>query len=41
MLEVTPEGDAFYIHAMDVEQSKDNLIRSLYKFEKAIMEVTR
>lgn len=41
VLEVTPEGDAFYIHAMDVEQSKDNLIRSLYKFEKAIMEVTR
>ncbi|UJL46236.1 Na+/H+ antiporter subunit E [Virgibacillus sp. NKC19-16] len=41
VLEVTPEGDAYYIHAMDVEQSMGNLIRSLYKFEKAIMEVTR
>jgi len=41
VMEVTPEGDAFYIHAMDVYQSKGTLLRSLEKFEKAIMEVTR
>jgi len=26
---------------MDIEKYKDNLLRSLAKFEKAIMEVTR
>ncbi|BAC15061.1 Na+/H+ antiporter subunit E [Oceanobacillus iheyensis] len=41
VIEVTQEGDAFYIHAMDVEESKDMLLRSLNKFEKAIMGVTR
>ncbi|OZU89307.1 Na+/H+ antiporter subunit E [Virgibacillus indicus] len=41
VMEVTPEGNMFYIHAMDVEESKENLLRSLAKFEKAIMEVTR
>lgn len=41
VIEVTPEGDAFYIHAMDVEESKDMLLRSLNKFEKAIMGVSR
>ncbi|ASN04854.1 Na+/H+ antiporter subunit E [Virgibacillus necropolis] len=41
VMEVVPEGNAFYIHAMDVEQSKDMLLRSLAKFEKAIKEVTR
>lgn len=41
VMEVSPEGNVFYIHAMDIEQSRDDLIRSLGKFEKAIMEVTR
>lgn len=41
VMEVSPEGDTFYIHGMDVEESKDMLITSLGKFEKAIMEVTR
>ena len=41
VMEVTPEGNVFYIHAMDIEQSREDLIRSLGKFEKAIMEVTR
>jgi multicomponent Na+:H+ antiporter subunit E len=41
VMEVTPEGNVFYIHAMDIEESRDDLIRSLAKFEKAIMEVTR
>lgn len=41
VMEVTPEGNVLYVHAMDIEKYKDNLIRSLKKFEKAIMEVTR
>ncbi|WP_339226356.1 Na+/H+ antiporter subunit E [Oceanobacillus sp. FSL K6-2867] len=41
VMEVTPEGDTFYIHGMDVEESKDMLLTSLDKFEKAIMEVSR
>lgn len=41
VMEVTPEGNAFYIHAMDLASSKENLIRSLGRFEKAIVEVTR
>jgi multicomponent Na+:H+ antiporter subunit E len=41
VMEVAPEGNVFYIHGMDLEQSKDALLHSLAKFEKAIMEVTR
>ncbi len=41
VMEVTPEGNVFYIHAMDIEKYKGNLISSLAKFEKAIKEVTR
>lgn len=41
VMEVMPEGNVFYVHAMDIEKYKDNLLRSLAKFEKAIMEVTR
>lgn len=41
VMEVSPEGNVFYIHGMDLEQSKDSLLRSLAKFEKSIMEVTR
>ena len=41
VVEVTPEGDAFYIHAIDVKESNESVIKSLNKFEKAIMEVTR
>lgn len=41
VMEVSPEGNVLYIHAMDVEQSKDALLSSLGNFEKAIMEVTR
>lgn len=41
VMEVSPEGNVFYIHGMDLEQSKEGLLRSLSKFEKAIMEVTR
>ena len=41
VMEVSEEGDMFYIHAMDMEESKEAVIRSIGKFEKAIMEVTR
>ncbi|WP_342506779.1 Na+/H+ antiporter subunit E [Sporosarcina sp. FSL K6-2383] len=41
VMEVSPEGNVLYIHAMDVEQSKDALLTQLGNFEKAIMEVTR
>lgn len=41
VMEVCEEGDMFYIHAMDIEQSKEAVIRSIGKFEQAIMEVTR
>lgn len=41
VMEVTPEGNVFYIHAMDIKRYRSDLERSLGKFEKAIMEVTR
>ncbi|MFS0614698.1 Na+/H+ antiporter subunit E [Lederbergia ruris] len=41
VMEISPEGDTLYIHALDIERYKDFLLRSLGKFEKAIMEVTR
>lgn len=41
VMEVSEEGDLFYIHAMDMEQTKKEVIRSIGKFERAIMEVTR
>lgn len=41
VMEVGPEGNVFYIHVMDLQESKDALLNSLAKFEKAIMEVTR
>lgn len=41
VMEVTPEGNVFYIHAMDIKRTRDDLERSLAKFENAIMEVTR
>lgn len=41
VMEVSEEGNMFYIHAMDIEESKEAVIRSIGKFEQAIMEVTR
>ncbi|ARF14600.1 MULTISPECIES: Na+/H+ antiporter subunit E [Sporosarcina] len=41
VMEVSAEGNELYIHAMDVEESRDGLIKQLKNFEKAIMEVTR
>lgn len=41
VMEISEEGQLFYIHAMDLEQSKADVIRSMNSFEQAIMEVTR
>lgn len=41
VLEVSPEGNVLYIHAMDIPESRDVVIKAKEMFEKAIMEVTR
>lgn len=41
VMEVTPEGDALYVHAMDVEKERGAILSQLQNYEKAIMEVTR
>ncbi len=41
VMEINEEGNLMYIHAMDIKRYKGDLERSLGKFEKAIMEVTR
>lgn len=41
VMEITPEGNELYVHAMDIEKYRDDLIQSLKRFEKAIKEVTR
>lgn len=41
VMEVSEDGNTFYIHAMDVEQTKQEVLRSIGKFERAILEVVR
>lgn len=41
VMEVSEDGSVFYIHAMDIEESKETVLRSIGKFEKAILEVTQ
>lgn len=41
VMEVNETGDVIYVHAMDLTRYKEDLERSLKRFEKAIMEVTR
>ena len=41
VMEVSPEGNVLYVHAMDVENERDAILNQLKNFEKAIMEVTR
>ncbi|MEE1130306.1 MAG: Na+/H+ antiporter subunit E [Caryophanon sp.] len=41
VMEVSEEGNVFYIHAMDMEETKDQVLRSIARFERAILEVTR
>ncbi|MGN7479169.1 Na+/H+ antiporter subunit E [Solibacillus silvestris] len=41
VMEVSEDGSTFYIHAMDIEESKETVLRSIGKFEHAILEVTQ
>src|SRR5690625_3720693 len=41
VMELTSEGNVFYVHDMDIKKFRGSLERSLGRFEKAIMEVTR
>ncbi|ATP38702.1 Na+/H+ antiporter subunit E [Solibacillus sp. R5-41] len=41
VMEVSEDGNVFYIHAMDIEESKETVLRSIGKFEQAILEVTQ
>ena len=41
VMEVSEDGKVFYIHAMDIEESKETVLRSIGKFETAIWEVTQ
>ena len=41
VMEVSPEGNVLYVHAMDVENERGAILSQLKNFEKAIMEVTR
>lgn len=41
VVEVSPDNKLFYIHAMDIPESSDAVLRSKKKFEDAIKKVTR
>lgn len=41
VMEVMPEGNVLYVHAMDVENERGAILSQLKNFEKAIMKVTR
>lgn len=41
VMEVSEDGKTFYIHAMDIVESKEAVLRSIGKFETAILEVTQ
>ena len=41
VMEVTPDGKTLYIHALDIPESSDAVIKSTKVFEKAIKDVTR
>ena len=41
VVEVSSDNKLFYIHAMDIPESSDAVLRSTSKFEEAIKKVTR
>lgn len=41
VLRISPEGNVFYIHAMDVQGSKPLVLKSIQLYEKIILEVTQ
>ena len=41
VLEISSDNKTFFIHAMDMKESKRSIIQAKTSFEKAIKEVTR
>lgn len=41
VMEINHEGNVLYVHAMDVERFQGDLEKSLARFEKAILEVSK
>lgn len=41
VIEISPKRDVLYLHAMDIPESRDAVIRSTESFERAIKEVGR
>ncbi len=41
VVEVTPDNKSVYVHAMDVREAKESVLKSQKIFEKAIKDVTR
>ncbi|HAM80575.1 Na+/H+ antiporter subunit E [Ornithinibacillus bavariensis] len=41
VMEVTPDGKSLYVHAMDIPESKNSVLKSQVVFERAIKDVTR
>ena len=41
VMEVSPDGKILYVHAIDIPDVKNTVIKSIHAFEKAIMGVTR
>lgn len=41
VMEVTPDGKSLYVHAMDIPDSKNSVLKSQIIFERAIKDVTR
>lgn len=40
VLRISPEGNEFFIHAMDMQQTKPMVLQSIQTYEKIILEVT-
>ncbi|NLN86654.1 MAG: Na+/H+ antiporter subunit E [Syntrophomonadaceae bacterium] len=41
VMEIGEDGRCLYIHAMDIPEGQRTLVKTIYAFEKAIMEVTQ
>lgn len=41
VMDIAPQGNLLYIHAMSIPEAERTVIKSIHAFEEAIMEVTR
>lgn len=41
VMEISSDNKVFYVHAMDIPDLSDSVLRSICRFENAIMKVTR